>query len=804
MVRWILVTACLFLTGCYDGSHPQSSPPIAEQLAGGPASENELPPDLDSTGSAHTIGVQSDESEPVVANRNGNSPSIGTDERLSVRIDVDSPSGSPTINIEKSFLVVLKNTSDEPIRIWNPNTENGYYQLSFQFTNSRSGETHVARKRRIEDEDFWKALKQHMEPGSELIEIAPKSDFRTPVHLNDFKWGERAWTGLPSPNSTHPFSISVQVESTAVPDGLAPTVWIGKIESNPVTASLIAPRLKTPHDYLGNGFPEEAIEMMNDDPKWINTQDENECTPLHHAAQLGYTNAVKWLLDHGANVNAIAINGFTPLHLTDDLDVIQLILQKKPDLTIRCRSQGQTPMQRAAEHLVDARRANEREKWRQIVKTFQNAGADYDILTAIHLDDLERIQAILKKSPNLADNFQEESPLRTAASLGRLEICRYLIDEHHADVNDFERGLGYPIIKEALAYPQVVTLLIDNGADLKTRITWRGGRTGVWIIGDDATALHYAASDGVPETVKMLIDSGVDIFATAHDSFDKNSRQTALEVAAFFGKADNARAIVSHPKFDAADRELRQALLDKCLRIGASPSWLARDAQRPKLIKALLDKGANPNAAENGVTAMQVASREIHPDHEQENSEIKQIIDLLTEHGAPIDLFSAVAVGDEEQVHRLLKNDPKSANSRGPDGYPALHFAVGMNYKTIVEALLSAGGEVDIRNKSDNAGYVDETALHCAAFWGRYEIAKLLIDAGADVNALTDRKSTPLHDAARMTNTKLARLLLEKGAKPDARDKDNQTPLDWCRASNRNNAAEIEKVFGVHRAQNNN
>jgi ankyrin repeat protein len=77
-----------------------------------------------------------------------------------------------------------------------------------------------------------------------------------------------------------------------------------------------------------------------------------------------------------------------------------------------------------------------------------------------------------------------------------------------------------------------------------------------------------------------------------------------------------------------------------------------------------------------------------------------------------------------------------------------------------------------------------------------------LLDAGADVNALTDRKSTPLHDAARLRNVKMARLLLEHGANPDARDKDNQTPLDWCHASNRKNAAEMEKVFREHHARN--
>ncbi len=335
-------------------------------------------------------------------------------------------------------------------------------------------------------------------------------------------------------------------------------------------------------------------------------------------------------------------------------------------------------------------------------------------------------------------------------------------------MNDFERGVGYPIIKEALAHPRVVQLLISSGADLKTRITWRGGRTGMWIIGDEATALHYAAADGVPETITMLIDHGVDIFATARDLPGANTQQTALEVAAWFGKGDNALAIINHPHFDRADRQLRQRVLDKSLLSGVIPFPMPENEQRSKLVKALLDNGANPNAADKGMTALEIIARRMHPNAGKERSEIKQILALLRERGAFVDLFSAVAIGDEEEVRRLLKDHPEAANSRASDGYPALHFAVRMNYKNIVVALLNAGCDVDIRNKCDGTEYIDETALHCAALWGRYEIARLLIDAGADVNALTDRKSTPLHDAARMANVKMARLLLDKGAKRDA------------------------------------
>ena len=147
-------------------------------------------------------------------------------------------------------------------------------------------------------------------------------------------------------------------------------------------------------------------------------------------------------------------------------------------------------------------------------------------------------------------------------------------------------------------------------------------------------------------------------------------------------------------------------------------------------MEVLIRKGANPNTSKDGVTPMQLAAREIHPNHADENEDIKRTIAVLTRHGAKMDLFSAVAIGDERQVQALLAENPKSANARGPDGYPALHFAVGMNYKSIVAALLTAGGDVNIPNKSENTGGVGQTALDCAEFWERDEITKLLIEAG--------------------------------------------------------------------------
>jgi ankyrin repeat protein len=692
--RWILFAACLAFTACGGTSSGQKA---------------------DAASDRGSLSNAQPATESGAANR------------LSARIELGSQTPGPKIFYDSPVRVVLTNNTDRPIRIWNPQTKNGYRQFSFRFAIPKSGKERIARRRDVQDDSFWKSLARRIKSGSEVIEIAANGEMPLEFVLSEFAWGERAWVGLASPNSDEPYSVSVQFANA---EGSHQQVWTGAIQSDPIVAQFVADSLKTPHNYLWNGFAEKAIEMMEADPKWIAARDdEDQCTPLHYAARFGPLLTVEWLLDHGADVNAVAYNQFTPLHLADDPAIVRLILEKQPDLTLRDAS-GVTAPQRAASELTDARSEKDRDQWRQIVKLYEDATGGADLFTAATVGDLDGVKAILSKSPEFADDFQGRSPLRIAASRGHFKICQYLLEGYRVDVNDFERGVGYPIIKEAVAYPRIVRLLIDHGADLKTRITWQGGRSGVWIIGDDATALHYAADTGVPETIKLLIDSGVDIFATAHDLADKNDKQTALEVAAIFGKADNAQAIVSHPKFDMADPQMRQAILNKCLRLGAFPSWLARDADRPKLMEVLLRKGANPNASEDGVTAIQLAARAIHPTQEKEYEAIKRTIAVLKEHGAKLDLFSAVAIGDEAQVQSLLASDRRLANVRGPDGYPALHLAVSMNYKNIVSALLKADGDVNIRNESEDTGSVGDTALDWADFWDRDEIAKLLIDSG--------------------------------------------------------------------------
>jgi hypothetical protein len=100
-----------------------------------------------------------------------------------------------------------------------------------------------------------------------------------------------------------------------------------------------------------------------------------------------------------------------------------------------------------------------------------------------------------------------------------------------------------------------------------------------------------------------------------------------------------------------------------------------------------------------------------------------------------------------------------------------LQAAVSSNDPAMAKVLLAAGANVNAKDAAH------ETPLHDAAVKGRTGVAKVLLAAGADVNARDEDGYTPLHSAAIWGHLELARMLVAAGADVNAPDRNRETPL---------------------------
>lgn len=122
-------------------------------------------------------------------------------------------------------------------------------------------------------------------------------------------------------------------------------------------------------------------------------------------------------------------------------------------------------------------------------------------------------------------------------------------------------------------------------------------------------------------------------------------------------------------------------------------------------------------------------------------------------------------MGTGEEVAKTLKADPSLRDARGGLGMMPIHLAATNSNPGALKVLIAAGANV---NAKDDDG---RTPLHMAAYSNRIENAKLLLEAGADVEAKTAAGRTPLSLARKSRSDELAGLIslwILKGCKPGA------------------------------------
>jgi ankyrin repeat protein len=166
----------------------------------------------------------------------------------------------------------------------------------------------------------------------------------------------------------------------------------------------------------------------------------------------------------------------------------------------------------------------------------------------------------------------------------------------------------------------------------------------------------------------------------------------------------------------------------------------------------------------------------------------RAVVDLLVDAGAPLDVFAAAATGRTPELGAELRRDPHAVNRVAFDGWTPLHLAAFFGHTGAVDLLLDAGA--DLAAVSRNS--LKNTPLH-AAIAGRHDdVALTLLERDAPADAADAGGHTPLHIAAENGSVRVVRALLERGADPHLPDAEDQTPLS--RAAARNHAAVIDLI----------
>jgi ankyrin repeat protein len=319
-----------------------------------------------------------------------------------------------------------------------------------------------------------------------------------------------------------------------------------------------------------------------------------------------------------------------------------------------------------------------------------------------------------------------------------------------------------------------VRRLVQDGADVKA------------AQADGATALHWAAYYGDVSLALFLLEAGADVTAANRNG------STPLWLAASQGDAPMIEALLA----SGADA-------NEPLPLGRRPLMLAARAGHVDAVRALLARGADPNAREDarGTTALMQAADQGHAD----------VIAVLIEHGADVAAASAPVLRDGRTAALGKSGDPREAVRRQVIAVlceqPAPDLSIlealtsqssGATEDTLLanaanaagnpcsnqrEEIIFTGGGRNRPAREPDGGEL--TPLVYAARAGSVDAARVLLEAGADVNQVTRYGWSPLLAATQNRNYLLAKFLIERGADVNLANKGGWTPL-YLATDNRN------------------
>ncbi|XP_033631150.1 transient receptor potential cation channel subfamily A member 1-like [Asterias rubens] len=515
---------------------------------------------------------------------------------------------------------------------------------------------------------------------------------------------------------------------------------------------------------------EEMTELLDSYADVDITSTEVGLTPLHFAARYGCTQAVRALINHGANCDASTTNGQRPIHLAARrglADVIQVLMEAdKGQVNVR-NNDLITPLHMVALNgNVEALRLLITYGAKIDVKDINNISPIMLSVSSGHLDMTETILKTASSQDLSTNDILEDtdnegnSLLHAAAKNGHAKLVEFLL-RNGASV-DVQKNSGQTPLHLAavMGFVDMAAMMIEYEATIEYQ--------------DDElmTPLHKASMFNRLPMVKLLLENGAKINAVGKDGF------TPLLLACWKGHADVVRELVAQK----ADITIKDHQLKTCLH------WCV-EMGHCELVDIIIE-------SETGSELMEHQDKLDHsPMHYSAEIGNKQLMEMLISKGAKggtrnVDektpLHIAAQFGHLSCVETFLKNFPNFLNDDDVDGNTPLLLASRGGHHCVILFLLGMGADIYKRN--------DEwkTVLSLAAQLNRMHTIAVLIEHNADINAQDRDKNTPLHLACIEGHYPAAKLLLRAGAELTHKNKEDKFVLD---VAIQNRDDEIGKVI---------
>ncbi len=431
--------------------------------------------------------------------------------------------------------------------------------------------------------------------------------------------------------------------------------------------------------------------------------------------------------------------------------------------------------------LADAAEMRDGALMRVLLREGADVGAaQVDGMTALHWavyhDDADMAGLLVRSGADVnVENRYGVPPLSLASTNGNPTVVKLLL-EAGADPNEsLEGGETVLMIAARTGSLEAVEGLLNKGADPNAHER------------REQTALMWAAAEGHAPVVEALIEAGADVNATLGSGF------TAMFFAVREGHIDVVFALL---KAGVDVNEVLERLREgpaasnnastQPIARGMSPLLMAVRNGHFELAVALIKAGADPNDQLTGFTPLHTMSWVRKPDASDRGDPAPIGSGKLTS----LEFVRAlVALGADVNV-RLEEEAPRQPNSASrvkSGGATPFLLAADRADVTLMRLLLELGADPFMPNLRHS------TALMVAAGLGTtapgeeagtelevLEATRLMLELGADINAVNDENDTAMHGAAYGMFPAVVDLLADNGADPEIWKQANErgwTPL---------------------------